>query len=160
MPNRIPHPLPTHRLPIRVSAFFIAVVRDSNPLQCDSPVGCHLPPAGRRQLLSRIESLILCQHTGCPPGYVIRLSTKRGAFQRAAHWCNKQSSGLLVSPWENLWTCRRTRMGVDVSPFSLSHHGRFFSFAESNPSSSANTPATHSGIWYFYCYEGFEPTQM
>ena len=47
-----------------------------------------------------------------------------------AHTDSKTVRCTVFSPWENPWTCRRTRMGVDVSPFSFSHHGRFFSFAK------------------------------
>ena len=92
--------------------------------------------------------------------YWQRMKLDSKGRHQCAHWCNKQSSGLFVSPWENPWTYRRTLMGVDVSPFPPSHHGRFFSFAESNPSSSANAPAAHLGIWCFSCCEGFEPTSM
>ena len=51
--------------------------------------------------------------------YWQRMKLDSKGRHQCAHWCNKQSSGLFVSPWENPWTCRRTRMGVDVSPFSF-----------------------------------------
>ena len=87
--------------------------------------------------------------------YWQRMKLDSKGRHQCAHWCNKQSSGLFVSPWENPWTYRRSRMGVDVSPFSLSHHGRFFSFAESNPSSSAKNTRCPFGCPVFlqrYCF--------
>ena len=96
----------------------------SNP-SCGGQLGRRQLDCGETSIFAKgenaNESLILCQKRNPHHSVWISFLESDPGFERAAPVCTLvqkiESGRAIFSPWENPWTCERTRIGVGTSPF-------------------------------------------